>query len=420
MRRLILVMACVAVAACSRTADPMDASVASWNGVHVTLGHFIQEYELYGTYAPVTDDLPTRVDYAKLMLERMVIAEGARQAGMDTSRIVRETIRRRTEMASRAHLFRIKVQPAVKPATEAEIREAFRRANTRVFTQQIYAPTKAAADSLHALLAQGADFDALARQSTGGTGIMGWVTFDMLDEGPEAVLLAMSYGSISEPLESLRGWHIFRALEVEETVNFDEGTYQNNRERLRFKVDQRRFDEASARWQRAQVEPISLATDVRLLREFHRQLAPILPQRDVPEDIARYNREVQFLKPELSPDTPLAMVDGKPFTVAQFLYQLPDIPYHWVRSNPIEALQVAIRDSILADVARRTVRPDTARAVRLAERVAEYSSLYYAALQREVDRTGEIRLAEAHLSLLPLTFNRDDIRIDTTAIRNAL
>lgn len=420
MSRLWIVMMLAAMAACGSKPDPLDAPVASWNEVHVSLGHFIQEYELYGTYAPITDDLPTRIDYAKLMLERMVIADGARKAGLDTSRIVRETVRRRTEMASRAHLFQTTVKPAVKAATEAEIREAFRRANTRVFTQQIYAPTKVAADSLHALLAQGADFDALARQTTGGTGIMGWVTFDMLDEGPEAVLLAMRHGAVSQPVESLRGWHIFRAIEVEETVNFDEGSYHNNRERLRFKVEQRRFDEASARWQRAQVESIPLATDVRMLREFHRQLGPLLPRRDVPEDIARYNREIQFLEPELSPDTPLAMVDGKPFTVAQYLYQLPDIPYQWVRSNPIEALQVAIRDSILADLARRTVRPDTARAVQMAVRVAEYSALYYAALQREVDRTGELLLAEVHLSLLPLTFNRDDIRIDTTAIRNAL
>lgn len=420
MRRLWIVMALAAMTACGAEPDPMDAPVASWNGVEVTLGHFIQEYELYGTYAPVTDDLPTRIEYAKLMLERMVIAEEARKAGLDTTRIVRETVRRRTEMASRAHLFQIKVKPGMKPATEADIREAFRRANTRVFAQQVYAPTRAAADSLHRLLAQGIPFDELARQTTGGTGMMGWVTFDMLDEGPEAVLLSLSQGDISGPVESLRGWHIFKAHEVEETVNFDEGSYHNNRDRLRFKVEQRRFDEASARWQRAQVEPIPLATDVRMLREFYRQLGPLLPQRDVPEDIARYNREIQFITPDLSPDTPLASVDGKPFTVAQFLYQLPDIPYHWVRSSPVEALQTAIRDSILADVARRTVRPDTARAVRLAARVADYSALYYAALQGEVDRTGELLLAEAHLSLLPLTFNRDDIRIDTTAIRTAL
>jgi hypothetical protein len=128
-----------------------------------------------------------------------------------------------------------------------------------------------------------------------------------------------------------------------------------------------------------------LATDVRMLREFYRQLGPLLPQRDVPEDIARFNREIQFLRPVLSPDTPLAMVDGKPFTVAQFLYQLPDIPYHWLRSNPIEALQTAIRDSILADVARKTVRPDTARAVKLATGVARYTALYHAGMRHGLD-----------------------------------
>lgn len=359
--------------------------MASWKGIEVTKSQFVTEYQLYGTYAPIVDDEQTRIEYAHIMLERQIIAELAREAKLDTMRIVRETVCRRREMAARAHLFNTIVKPDVPLATEPELREAFRRANTQIFTQQIYAPDARTADSLYALLQQGVDFTDLANRAMGFDGTMGWVGFDMMDEAPEAVLFSMTHGEVSPPVQSLVGWHIFKAHEVEETVFFDEGTFNNQRESLRFTVDQRRFDEASALYQRSVVMKNELATDIRALEAVYAQLDPLFPTDATPSELQRFNSELFFLQPRISPDTPLANVNGRPFTVRQFLYQLPDIPYAWVQSNPLEALQIAIRDSILSDVAERTVRPDTARSVRTAVRVAESTALFYAGLQSAAD-----------------------------------
>lgn len=370
---------------CVSRQDPLDAPVAKWNGIEVTKNQFVTEYRLYGTYAPITDDEQTRTEYAMIMLERQIIAEQAREAKLDTMRIVRETVRRRRQMAARAHLFNTIVKPDVPLATESELRDAFRRANTRILAQQIYAPDAATADSLHALLQQGADFTELAQRSMGFDGMMGWVGFDTMDEAPETVLFSMNHGDVSQPVQSLVGWHIFKAHEVEETIYFDEGTFNNQRERLRFTIDQRRFDEASVLYQRSVVMSHELATDVRVLQAVYAQLDPLFPADATPSELQRFNSELFFLQPRLSPDTPLANVDGRPFTIRQFLYHLPDIPYAWVRSNPLEALQIAIRDSILSDVAEKTVRPDTARSVRTAVRVAESTALFYAGLQSAAD-----------------------------------
>ncbi len=372
------------VAACSKP-DPGDKPVAAWNGISVSRDQFETEYRLYATYAPIVDDEPTRRDYALLMLERQIIAELARGSKLDTLRIVRETVKRRRDMAARAHLFTTMVKPGVKNVTDADLREAFRRSNSRILTQQIYAPDQHTADSLHALLASGADFTQLAERAMGFDGMMGWVGFDMMDEAPESVLFAMKHGEVSRPVQSLVGWHIFKAHEVEETVYFDEGTFTNQRESLRFTMEQRRFDEASAIYQREQVMKSDLATDIRVLQSVYEQLDPLFPTTTEPTDLQRFNSELFFLKPTLSPDTPMAMVDGKPFTIRQFLYQLPDIPYAWVRSNPLEALQIAIRDSILADLAWNTVKPDTARSVKRAVRAAESAALFYAGLQAAAD-----------------------------------
>lgn len=370
---------------CASRQDPLEAPVASWNGIEVSKSQFVTEYRLYGTYSPILDDEQTRIEYAHIMLERQIIAEKAREAKLDTMRIVRETVRRRKQLASRAHLFNTVVKPDVPMATEPELREAFRRANTQIFTQQIYAPDAATADSLHALLQQGADFTKLAQQAMGFDGTMGWVGFDMMDETPEAVLFSMKQGEVSNPVQSLVGWHIFKVHEVEETVYFDEATFTNQRESLRFTVDQRRFDEASALYQRSVVMSHELATDIRALEAIYAQLDPIFPSDATPNELQRFNSELFFLQPRISPDTPLASVNGRPFTVRQFLYHLPDIPYAWVQSNPLEALQIAIRDSILSDVAEKTVRPDTARSVRTAVRVAETTALFYAGLQSAAD-----------------------------------
>ncbi len=379
----IIVM--VLLVGCASKQDPMEVPVASWKGIEVTKSQFVTEYRLYGTYAPIVDDEQSRIEYAHIMLERQIIAELAREAKLDTMRIVRETVRRRREMAARAHLFNTVVKPDVPLATESELRDAFRRANTQIFTQQIYAPDAATADSLYALLQQGADFTELANNAMGFDGTMGWVGFDMMDEAPEAVLFSMKQGEVSKPVQSLVGWHIFKAHEVEETVYLDEGTFNNQRESLRFTIDQRRFDEASALYQRSVVMKNELATDVRALEAIYAQLDPLFPADATPSELQRFNSELFFMQPRISPDTPLANVNGRPFTVRQFLYQLPDIPYAWVQSNPLEALQIAIRDSILSDVAEKTVRPDTARSVRTAVRVAESTALFYAGLQSAAD-----------------------------------
>jgi len=374
-----------------RSASETPAPVACWNEICIDEEHFVQEYQLFGTYAPFRDEPEVRQFYARVMLERQIIAEIGRRAGLDTTKVVRETVRRRTEMASRRHLFEMMVQPGVAEPTDAEIYQAFRRSNARLFAQQIYAPTREIADSLHRLLKQGADFDRLAEASMvtagagpGTFGYMGWVSFDELDEAPEDTLFNTPRLAFSGPVESLRGWHIFRVLEEEETVFLDQTTFNNQRDRLRFKVYQRRFNEASARFIRQEIMQTSLAVDMRVLGEVYQYLLPSLPQQNRPEEIIRFNNELSLLEPMLDPSVPIAMVDGRPFTVGQFLYQLPDIPVEWVGANIRHALEIAIRDSILA--ARSVVvRPDTARNVRLVNRVADYTANYYATLQAGVD-----------------------------------
>lgn len=381
----------LAFTGCSSQISDLDKPVATWRGISIDADHFIKEYELFGTYSPSKDDPETRQFYAKVMLERQIIAEIGRKNSLDTLKIVKETIRRRKEMAMRRHYLNMMVKPHIADPTEDEIRTAFNRNNTRIYAQQIFAPSKEIADSLYSLILSGADFDTVAEQSMisagmqpGTAGYMGWVTFNQLDEKPEEVLFGLKQYEIAPPVQSLRGFHIFRALEVEETVFFDQSTFNNIRDRLKHQVFHRRFDEASADFIRAEVMSQDLAVDMRMLYEAYLELRPALPTKNQPEEIIRFNNELHFLKPQLDEATPLAYVNGQPFTYGQFLYQLPDIPVEWVVSDFRHALEIAIRDSILA--AHSVVaRPDTSLDVRVRTKMAEYTAMYYATLQAGMD-----------------------------------
>jgi hypothetical protein len=397
----IMLIAVLMVTACSRDSDDDTYPVvAKWSGSAIDTAHFRHEYIYFSTLAPFPDNEETREYYAKMMLERMIIADFGREASLDTLRQVRESVKRRKEMAMRRHYLNQMVRPRVDEPTEAEIREAFRRSNTQLNLQQIYATSKQEADSLYALLKQGYDFDRLAMESMQKAGVpdwqnaghMGWVSFNDFDEDAEDAVFSLNRHEISWPIESLRGWHIFRVHDVVETVHFDQSTYQNARDNLKFSVFQRRFNEASAQFIRDIVMQHDLAVDMMVLSVLWDKIQPALPRESTPIELARFNREINFIKPDVDDSTPVAFVDGQPYTVGQFMAQMPDIPLEWIGGDFRHALEIAIRDSILAARAQHEIQADTAPEVIRDRKFAEYAGLYYATLQHASDTLNLARL----------------------------
>lgn len=354
---------------------------------------FVAAYRRHASTVPGRDDLEARRRFARQLLERALVAQQATARGLDTLPEVRAHVRRATDRAVRAAYLRQQIGDAIPPPTEAEVRAAFERVSARLRLQQIYAATQGEADSLYALVQRGASFDSLAQASMRRYGVpnpeaagdMGWVTWNDLDEAPEDMAFALEPGEVSPPVASLRGWHLFRLNERTATVRLDADAYASQRERLAFELWQRRFDEASARHIRAVVEPHRLAIRLRPLAAVWAALAPLVPDRPTPASVALLTAETATLAPaELPRSTPVATVDGQVFTAGQLLDALPDIPLPFWQPNLRPALELAVRDSILAAVARQA-QADTARSVRHARAEATTTARYYAALRAAAD-----------------------------------
>ena len=113
--------------------------------------------------------------------------------------------------------------------SENDLREMFVRTNTSIKASHLYAPTRKAADSLYALLMQGADFSALAKNVFSDSvlaengGSLGFFDYDEMDPAFEDAAYSLEIGEISKPVRTSQGFSI---IKVEKKRRKNYSTYE--------------------------------------------------------------------------------------------------------------------------------------------------------------------------------------------------
>lgn len=428
MKTYFLICCATLLFACaSDTNMEVAIPVATWQEISIDLAEFEDEYLRFASMAPVQDSPESRIEYAYVMLERKVIASLGAKQGLDSLREVQLDIRRKRETALRRAYLEAIAKPKVRIPSEDEIREGFQRSNTRLRLEQLYARDQASIQRFADRLRRGEPFETLAIESMRKAGVpdssfrMGWVGFEMMDEAPETAAFALrDSGQVSEPVQSLRGWHIFRLLAREETFYADATTYQNARETIAFKLYHRRFEEITIPFTDSLMRSHQLVTYLDRLQQAWVEIAPLVPSTITYLSVLQMNQELLALKPQrLSRATPLAMVGSKPFTFGQLMDRLPDLPVETLTPNLRAALEIAIRDSVLAARAIGAGMAERSEVV-FAEQRARTTALYYATLRAAADtaRVEAPTPERMHQQLLPKAFQRKDVVINREALTN--
>lgn len=369
----------------SCASEPRRAGVvASWNGNAIPEDLFVTEYIRYTSSAPIRDNMETRKQFAKILLERDIISSYAETLQLDTLRSVAGVTERAKELALIKYYIRSELEPGISEPTEADLREAFHRSNTEAELQHIYAQTEEEILRFKDQLQEGQSFDSLASESMLKAGQpkdsynLGWIGWNQIDLSAEKTAFGLNVGEISDPVRSARGWHIFRATDKKETFFADGTTFQNSKESLGFALTRRQYEEKSPIYVDSELEKIELVTQMENLGRLWNYLAPRLPDTRN-EIVVMLNREAaSYDYDELPGDTPLAMVDGQTFTVSQFLERLPNIPIHQLGPNLRFALETAIRDSIFSARAVENGfadHHDVIKETRIARTEAQYDAL---------------------------------------------
>jgi parvulin-like peptidyl-prolyl isomerase len=131
--------------------------------------------------------------------------------------------------------------------TETDLRELFRRLNTRIRASHLHATNREKADSLYMRLQNGESFDSLAaeifqnRQLASSGGDLGYITVDEMDVAFEDVAYRMRQGEISRPVKTSTGFSIIRVTDIVQNPVITETEFARNLQQIRpLAYDQKR------------------------------------------------------------------------------------------------------------------------------------------------------------------------------------
>ncbi|SHK34652.1 peptidyl-prolyl cis-trans isomerase [Rhodothermus profundi] len=192
--------------------------LAEGPGVRITADAFREAYLDYLLRTGLSDHPRLRRLFLEQMIQEALVVYEARRQGLERTPAYQEEAQAvETKLLVEAYARRVLYDTV--QVREQELAEAFVRLNTEVRARHLWAPTRAAAESLYARLQAGASFEELAAEvfqdstlaRSGGD--LGWFTFDEMDPAFEDVAFRLQPGEISPPVQTAYGYSIIQVTD---------------------------------------------------------------------------------------------------------------------------------------------------------------------------------------------------------------
>jgi parvulin-like peptidyl-prolyl isomerase len=220
----------------------------------VTDRHFQNAFRTY--YQKTGQSIPVNEITLKAVLdgelERYTIVTWAEDRGWGTDEAGSRQRARIERQVYMQEYERLVVHQGI-GADESDMRELFRRFNSRVRASHLYAPDRTTADSIYKRLQNGEDFDKLAAEifinkhlSENG-GDLGYFTIDEMDPAFENIAFRMSPGEVSPPVRTNQGYSIVKVTDLVTKQIITETEFANRRAALSDYAAQRNREMATRR-----------------------------------------------------------------------------------------------------------------------------------------------------------------------------
>ena len=348
---------------------------------------FKTNYLAYASVASVRDSQESRLLFLEELIHRLSVARWAESENLLSEEGVKMNLEGHLRVQTAKKWIQDQVRPVVDKATQEDIRDAFRKKNSRLELAQIFTREQSKITEYQQRIQNGEDFIALAKEAMKIIGedttqyYMGWVGWKDMGIGPENMAYSLEPGQISAPVSSHNGWHIFLLLNKEERFYADLSTFENERQSLAEAIYARRVEERSQSWVdslRSQY-PLELYTShleslKGWLNQQNLQSSPYLIQEKARQEI----QEELF---ELDLEVVLANVGPYNFTTHDFLIALPHIPSYLLTSSIRGAVEFALTDYLFSKEAVEDGYLDDS-AIKNLLRLAKINALNTTAAQR--------------------------------------
>ncbi|MBD3226535.1 MAG: hypothetical protein GF313_17550 [Caldithrix sp.] len=355
-----------------------ETVIASYGDIRIHKADYERSYYQFWQTTHEKDNADLRRAFARQLIEQELIAAKGERLQLDTLQALQDKLAYdRKRFARRRYLERT-IRDTITPPNTATVKTQLKRKNIELKVSQIYQDTKNNIMPIYQKVHSNPQmFDQYARS-------LPWLSWGDTDWPVENVLYQLQPGQISEPVRSLMGWHIFRLDSIRQTLQFQEPATLHLHN-MRQRIMNRKFDHAAAEHIREQVWKTSLAIHVKPMQRLWNYIEPMVKEYKNNPPLHNLSTIEHEFGPSDILNSVIATVDGQPFYVDEFVDALPDLPRNLLRPNLKKAIEIAIRDKIMNQIALQAGMGKDA-VVREKLRRQRITYMYYATIAHQMKK----------------------------------
>ncbi len=359
-----LLLLCLVVCLGWHCGPPSDAVVARFGKQKILLGEFKIGYLDLLKKPHVLDSAELRENFLNEMINQRLIAAAARARGLQNDDKFRYRVDAYRDKCLRDAHYQEIIQPQIR-VDEEKLREVYSYITQQRHLRHFFFKTEEEADQYYQRLLDGESWDALAAEVIADSllacngGDLGWVYWDQLEYEMGLAAFRLKVDAISAPVSSSFGFHIVKVVDYRIDPLVSETEFDQRRRKVKFMLEKKIGDKLAADYITAMMTAKHLQVRTDILRILSQKFMSPFSRNPSPYD--------QMLEAQLTPaetralenkfwdyrNATLVIIDGKPLTVGEFIYQLNYVPFAAVRQGFKTALDFVIRDRVLTDEARQ-------------------------------------------------------------------
>jgi foldase protein PrsA len=344
--------------------DPKrQAVVAEIGSQKITLEEFWLGYLDYLKNPRVFDSPKLREEFLDELILAKVLAKEAEREGKGNDELLQYKIDAFRDKCLRDQHFERVIKPKIH-IEEKDVEEAYSYTQEERRLSHLFFKTKAEADSAFDLLRHGAEFDSLAAHDFTDSvlahsgGDLGWVDWDQLDYDLAMTAFRLDPPFVSRPVKSPFGYHILRVTDFKKKPLITQQEYLVHRRKAKYLLSWKLGDNYALEYIRdvfshasIQLNPdVMEIVDKKLENQFKRK--PSIA--DQMSEVHLKEGEVRTVEMNLwdARHEVMATINGKPYTVGDFVGAMAYVPYAAVYNGFRTAFDYAVRDFLLTEEAR--------------------------------------------------------------------
>lgn len=346
---------------CDQTTDPVVAKIGRQK---ITLNEFRTAYLELLKKPEVLDSPQLRENYLNELINQQLIATRAQKLGLHRDEKYRFKSDAYRDKCLRDVHYQEVIQPQIR-ISDKELQEAYLFTTQQKRLKHLFFESKEAAQECFKKLQNGESWNVLAQTvfkdsllAVSG-GDLGWVYWDQLEYDMGEVAFRQKVNTVSEPIKSSFGYHLLKVVDYRINPLVSQSEYDLHRRKVKYMLEKKIGDKLAAEYISKMMAERKIEARTEMMRMTAQKFTTLFRR-----DPGLYD---QMLEAQLTPaevhaleenfwnyrNETLVIIDGKPLTIGEFIYNLNYIPYAAIRQGFKTALDYVIRDRVLVNEAER-------------------------------------------------------------------